>query len=281
MRKWVGVVVSLALSAVTLFAKTNGKGNDCATNYKNRSDCWPWMWEWHWRNRSFAAPKGINLNGSYLYNLGFLELSKTEWDFTDRPVSGCAIGVGQLCGVDPETGNMITNAVDLLPLMARSLDVAGGVNASYFVGDASGLTNLYAGALIGTVPVDRLPPEALAGGGLADWSSLTGIPAGFADGVDNDTQLSEDEVDAMVANNGYALDSALAAHVGAVDNPHGVTAAQVGAMTVTETQTAINHALTEVIVSVDTNYVYSQILTHIPPIGDLSMGSFTNSAASN
>jgi hypothetical protein len=37
------------------------------------------------------------------------------------------------------------------------------------------------------------------------WTSIDGIPAGFADGVDNDTDttLNEAQVDAFVANNGY------------------------------------------------------------------------------
>ena len=36
------------------------------------------------------------------------------------------------------------------------------------------------------------------------WSELTGIPAGFADGTDDDTVLDEAAVDAYTANNGYA-----------------------------------------------------------------------------
>ena len=38
---------------------------------------------------------------------------------------------------------------------------------------------------------------------LQNWSNLPGIPADFADNVDNDTQLSESQVDDFVANNGY------------------------------------------------------------------------------
>jgi len=37
-----------------------------------------------------------------------------------------------------------------------------------------------------------------------DWSDLSGIPAGFSDGEDANTQLSESEVDAFTDNNGYA-----------------------------------------------------------------------------
>jgi len=35
------------------------------------------------------------------------------------------------------------------------------------------------------------------------WSSLTGVPSGFSDDVDNDTQLTESQVDAYVDNNNY------------------------------------------------------------------------------
>jgi pectin methylesterase-like acyl-CoA thioesterase len=40
-----------------------------------------------------------------------------------------------------------------------------------------------------------------------DWSNLTSIPAGFSDNVDNNTQLSEVEVDAFVADNNYAVEN--------------------------------------------------------------------------
>jgi pectin methylesterase-like acyl-CoA thioesterase len=40
-----------------------------------------------------------------------------------------------------------------------------------------------------------------------DWGNLTGIPAGFADNVDNNTQLDESQVDAFVANNNYAVEN--------------------------------------------------------------------------
>lgn len=45
--------------------------------------------------------------------------------------------------------------------------------------------------------------SADGGGGQVHWGNLTGVPAGFADEVDDDTHLSETEVDDYVANNGY------------------------------------------------------------------------------
>ncbi|UJH68151.1 hypothetical protein [Allomuricauda sp. SCSIO 65647] len=43
----------------------------------------------------------------------------------------------------------------------------------------------------------------LPAAGTADWTTITNIPAGFADDIDDDTQLDEAAVDAFVANNGY------------------------------------------------------------------------------
>ncbi|MGB5271248.1 MAG: hypothetical protein WBN52_12150 [Eudoraea sp.] len=45
----------------------------------------------------------------------------------------------------------------------------------------------------------------LPAAGTADWSTITSIPAGFADNVDDDTTLDEAAVDAFVANNGFLL----------------------------------------------------------------------------
>ena len=36
-----------------------------------------------------------------------------------------------------------------------------------------------------------------------DWNDLNGVPNGFADNIDNDTHLTEQEVDNYVSNNGY------------------------------------------------------------------------------
>ena len=58
------------------------------------------------------------------------------------------------------------------------------------------------------LPADDFTKEAIENFGFSasatDWSELTGIPADFADGVDNnDAKLTEAEVDAYTANNGY------------------------------------------------------------------------------
>ncbi len=59
-----------------------------------------------------------------------------------------------------------------------------------------------------------------------DWSELSGIPAGIADGDDN-TQLSEGQVDAYVANNGYLTSFTETDPVYGASPAGGITATQV------------------------------------------------------
>lgn len=117
---------------------------------------------------------GVNMGSNQVYNLGFIDLSAVSNDFTDVEVGCFAISAGQLCGINPETGEIITNAVSLLPILVRSAYVAGEVNASLFTGDGSGLTNLWAGNLTGRIPLGTMPTS-----GVWNVSGLTLQNANF------------------------------------------------------------------------------------------------------
>lgn len=104
---------------------------------------------------------GINMGSNYVYNLGFLDVAATSNNFTDAEVAHNGISVGQLVGINPETGQIITNAVNLLPIMARSAFIAGEVNAGLFSGDGAGLTNLNGEALVGYIPVGSMPTSGV------------------------------------------------------------------------------------------------------------------------
>ncbi len=71
-----------------------------------------------------------------------------------------------------------------------------------YAGDAATVGGLTADDIAANALIDARAEFAPLGHRTA-WSSIDGIPAGFADGVDNDTVLSEADVDAFVADNGF------------------------------------------------------------------------------
>ena len=98
-------------------------------------------------------PDGIALSNEYVRQQGLVDLAAwSGGSVTGETVRGLGVSLGQLSGVNPETGEAIADPGNLLPLAARSLSVAGTI-----IGDGSGLTNLNASGLSsGTVPAERL-----------------------------------------------------------------------------------------------------------------------------
>ncbi|MFH0878079.1 MAG: hypothetical protein V2A34_00050 [Lentisphaerota bacterium] len=101
-------------------------------------------------------PDGIMLSNEYVRQQGLVDLQAwTGGAVTNENVRGLGISLGQLSGINPETGEAITDSTNLLPLVARSLQVSGAslvdgsldmggqpiTNAVYY-GDGHGLTNL-------------------------------------------------------------------------------------------------------------------------------------------
>jgi hypothetical protein len=96
--------------------------------------------------------------------------------------------IGAVGGVSTSHGSLTDLTADDHPqylLVSGTRSMTGDLNLG-----ANDINN------IGTVTAIQLS-------GALSWTNLTGVPAGFADGVDNDTQLNESQVDAYVANNGY------------------------------------------------------------------------------
>ena len=157
------------------------------------------------------APDGVDVGGNYVYHVGFIDLAALTNDVADVDLAHMVVTLGQLCGVNPDTGELITEPINLLPVMLRSAYVDGEVDAGLFTGDAAGLTNIPASRIVGILPASALPTGGvwnagsihieqagsmtiasdLVVGGLihGDGSQLTGLPAG---GNDGSLQFSED-----------------------------------------------------------------------------------------
>ena len=175
---------------------------------------------------------GINMQDKHIYNYGFIDLTTQTNDFTDAYIGRAVVSSGQLCGINPVTGEIITNEVNLLPIMVRSAYIAGAVDAGRFVGDGAGLTNLTATALVGYIPVASLPtsgvwnisdltlqnanfegPVSVGGPSLdvesdlnvqgqlcGDASGLSNVPAGGADG-----SLQFNDAGRLMGNTNYFI----------------------------------------------------------------------------
>ncbi|MFH0880841.1 MAG: hypothetical protein V2A34_14090, partial [Lentisphaerota bacterium] len=85
---------------------------------------------------------GLSVSNDYIRNLGLVDMASWGADVTSA-VRNLGVSLGQLSGVNPSTGDPITNAQNLLPISARSLTSAGDVTTrGMLVGDGAGITNL-------------------------------------------------------------------------------------------------------------------------------------------
>lgn len=98
--------------------------------------------------------------GGFVFNHGAVFPAISGLTFTNQGVRDLTISVGQLSGVCPETGEVIADPFNLLPLRVQSIESAGDVVAGgTLYGDASGLWSIPAGALAGTLPSTAVPGE--------------------------------------------------------------------------------------------------------------------------
>jgi hypothetical protein len=105
-----------------------------------------------------SVTNNLNLSGGFIYNHGIVNPGDLDLTFTNAGIRDITISVGQLSGVDPETGDVITNATNLLSLKAQAVETTGDITAGgMFAGDGSGLTNLNAESISGTLPSSILP----------------------------------------------------------------------------------------------------------------------------
>lgn len=100
------------------------------------------------------------------------------------------------------------NGDDEMPLFGLATSPYAGFAA--YCGDANTLGGQTAEDIVYDA-MDSARVEFAPIGHRTAWASIDDVPAGFADGVDNDTQLTEAQVDAFVANNGFLTSLAVTA----------------------------------------------------------------------
>ncbi len=224
----------------------------------------------------------IDLGGGYITNMGFINATELGGSFTNSRIRSMAVSVGQLGGVNPATGEIITDANNLLPLVSSELDVTrsaffytniyiAGDTFVYgaFFGSGAGLTNIPARNISGSL-VSR--PEVQ--GALATKLDADGVWNSINANVATLTDLE-------------SLIDALNASVTDTNNPHRVTAAQTGALPITggSMSGAIDMRGMVRIINLPepandqdavTKAYLDGRLRYIPPRGDIDMGIYTN-----
>lgn len=140
-----------------------------------------------------TVTNNLNVSGGFVYNHGFINAGDIYTNgvaFTNTGIRDVTISAGQLSGVNPETGMLITNPANLLSIKAQSLATVSNVTAGgKFIGDGSGLTNLKASSITGSLNAGNLPTS-----GSWNAAGLTVSNLAFAGNVASMTNLMLDGV---------------------------------------------------------------------------------------
>lgn len=111
---------------------------------------------------SESVTNDLDVQNGIIYGYGFVNSGDLGQAFTNEGVRDVLVSAGQLCGIDPETGSVITNNLNLLPVVVQSLIAVSNIMVSgCFEGDGSGLFNLPAAGLSGVLPVSVLPTSGI------------------------------------------------------------------------------------------------------------------------
>ncbi len=134
-----------------------------------------------------SVTNNLDVQGGFIYNHGMINPGDFGMTFTNAGIRDVTVSAGQLSGVDPVTGEVITNALNLISLKARSLETSGDiVSRGSFSGNASGLTNLSASRLTGMIKAANMPSSGTwnASGITINNAKLTGgtVSAGGSSG---------------------------------------------------------------------------------------------------
>ena len=153
-------------------------------------------------------------NAAYVRGMSDVKPSVFGVGFTNNAISSWGIPVGQLVGHYAD-GNIITNALDLLPYVGQSLEVTDAGGNTVLSLQETGI-HLYDDVLDDFVPITVTNGTLYINGSpisegtddqtlsLSDTTlSIDGGNSVDLSSIDTNTQLTETEVDNFVANNGY------------------------------------------------------------------------------
>ena len=184
------------------------------------------------------AGNNIDLGGGFVENMGFVSAADDGLDFTNEAIRHMAVSIGQLGGVNPETGDIVINQGNLLPLVARELDITGFAffyTNVYISGDTFVYGAFYgSGAGISNIPVANIT------GSLAERPEIQhALQAKLdSDGVWETLDSSTANIATL-----QLITALLDQSISDTNNPHQVTAAQIGAYTAEDTEALVSNAL--------------------------------------
>jgi|GEM_PF-5913016 len=186
-------------------------------------------------------PPSYDLESRFIENIGFVAAGDAGQDFTNKTIRHMAVSIGQLGGINPETGQVILNQDNLLPLVAQELDIVG---SAYFYTNihVSGDTFVYgtfygSGAGISNIPVTSLT------GSLTERPEIQSALDSKLDSVGVWETLNTRAAEITMLQ---LLVSLLDQSVSDTNNPHQATAEQIGAYSKAETTALVSNALAQV-----------------------------------
>lgn len=169
-----------------------------------------------------SVTNNLDMQSNLITAYGMVNPSQVSLSFTNYGIRDILVSAGQLCGVDPENGEPITNTVDLLPLKAASLAARGDVSAEgVFFGNGSGISNLNMSLAIpaGSIGISQLsssiPAVSITTNQIASWDN-THIRTEFLHVLSNMLVVSSNfSVQGTISGDGYHLNGTTAGGNGA------------------------------------------------------------------
>jgi hypothetical protein len=227
------------------------------------------------------AGDSVDLGGGFIENMGFIPAGDEGVEFTDKTIRHMSVSIGQLGGVNPETGEII-NDENLLSLVAWELDITGSAffNTNIFIAGDTVIEGILYGSGAG---LSNIPSANIVG-------SLTERPE-----IQQALQSKLDSAPTLETLNSIVMDITtvqlltvlLQQSVSETNNPHQVSTEQLGALPssggsmsghIDMSGVARIIRLPEPINDQDavSKSYLERRLNYIEPQGDIGMGIYTN-----